>query len=178
MIRPNQPVLPARLSEVIDWTEARECLKVADQVRLVGITAVHRDFRPIGLLDTADEEDPMVYLQGSGAIPGLEKGLAGLEAGAEKTVEVPAAEGFGERDASKVLEVPRGQLPPGVQVGTMLAAQDASGYQMALVVLELGDYVARLDANHPLAGQDLTFEVKVLKVEQATADEIAHGHVH
>ena len=130
------------------------------------------------VLDSSGQDGPMLYLQGSGAIAGLEKGLAGLEVGAEATIGVAAKDGFCERDESKVLELPRGQIPPDAQVGTMLAAQDGSGRPIALVVLELRDDVARLDANHPCAGQDLTFEVKVTRVEKATADEIEHGHVH
>lgn len=130
------------------------------------------------VLDASSPQEPMQYLQGSGAIPGLEKGLAGLEAGEKKEVVVSAEDGFGERDESRILEVPRTQLPPNIAIGMVLAAQDPSGHQMQLVVKEIKDDVALLDANHPLAGKELHFDVTVEKVEQATAEEIQHGHVH
>lgn len=146
--------------------------------RVVTFTYVVKD--PEGNeLDATSGEGPAQYLHGYGNIaPGLEKALEGLEAGAHVVVDVPSAEGFGERDEGMVIEVPRDQLPPQASIGSILRAQDDQGHVMQLVVVELGDDKGRLDGNHPLAGQDLVFDVTIVKVEAATPQEIAHGHVH
>jgi FKBP-type peptidyl-prolyl cis-trans isomerase 2/predicted Fe-Mo cluster-binding NifX family protein len=131
------------------------------------------------LLDSSAQRGAMRYLHGSGKLlPGLEKALTGLEAGAHVVVEVPRAEGFGERDEKKVVEVPRAQLPPDARPGVGIVAQDAQGRSFSLTVLELNADTARLDGNHPLAGKDLVFDVTILSVESATPEEIEHGHVH
>ena len=131
------------------------------------------------LIDSSSRNGPMRYLHGHGNIPaGLEKGVEGLEAGAQRVIEVPCAEGFGERSDDNVFEVPRAQLPPEVQVGNRLSAHDEAGRIVQLTVVEIGEETARLDANHPLAGMDLVFEVTVLGVEKATEQELEHGHIH
>jgi len=130
------------------------------------------------VIEGSSDGEPMRYLQGSGAIEGLEKALAGLEAGAEISVDIPPEEAFGVRDEEKILEVPRDRLPPDLNVGEVVTAQHASGQQVHLTVIELTDELARLDGNHPLAGMTLHFDLKVLKVEAATAEELEHGHVH
>lgn len=146
--------------------------------RVVTFTYVVKD--PEGnLLDETSNEGPAQYLHGYENIaPGLEKALDGLEAGAHVVVDVKAAEGFGEHDEGMIVEVPREQLPKHAEIGSILRAQDESGHVMQLVVVELGDETARLDGNHPLAGKDLVFDVNIVKVESATAEEIEHGHVH
>lgn len=130
------------------------------------------------LIEASGEQGPMRYLQGSGAISGLEKALAGHEAGDEISVDVAPADAFGLRDEERVIEVGRNQLPPDVGVGEVVMARHPSGEQIHLTVMEMNDDVVRLDGNHPLAGKALHFEVKVLKVEAATQEEIEHGHVH
>lgn len=130
-------------------------------------------------LDSSERRGPIRYLHGSGRLlPALERAIDGLEPGARVVVEVPRAEGFGDRDESRVIQVPRAQLPPDVSVGNVLAAEDPSGNRKSFTVMELDEASARLDGNHPFAGRDLVFEVAVLEVESATADEIAHGHLH
>jgi len=131
------------------------------------------------LLDASNRRGPVRYLHGSGTLlPALERALDGLEAGARVVVEVPRAEGFGDRDESRVITVPRAQIPPDVSVGDVLAAEDPAGNRQSFSVVGMDEATARLDGNHPFAGKDLVFEVAVLEVESATADEIAHGHVH
>ena len=111
-------------------------------------------------------------------IPALEKALVGLEEGAQKTVELCSADAFGEHDESRILEVPREHLPSDIVVGAMVSAPDEKGQRIPLTVIELGDEIARLDGNHLLAGKDLVFEITVVKVESATAEELAHSQVH
>lgn len=131
------------------------------------------------LLDESAGHGPLRYLHGHGNIvPGLEQALAGLEAGATLVVEVPAAEAYGERDESSIFEVPRGQLPGHLTVGDRVRAQLGDGHLVTLTVVEVGDESVRLDPNHPLAGKDLVFDVTIVKVESATPNELAHGHVH
>ncbi|MEW6542118.1 MAG: peptidylprolyl isomerase [Nitrospirota bacterium] len=107
---------------------------------------------------------PFSYIQGAKQIvPGLEKGLAGLKAGQQKRVEVPAEQGYGAYDEKRKIKVPRNKIPPDVKVGSML--QDQTG--RPVTVLELSTDSATLDLNHPLAGKALTFDVKILNVEKA-----------
>ncbi len=118
------------------------------------------------VLTTSSEAGPMRFVYGAGQnFPAVEEALAGLEQGAHAVAEVPAAEGFGERNEKHVFEVPRSQLPPNATVGTMVTAESQQGVRFPLVVMELNDDVARLDANHPLAGKDVVFDMTVTSVE-------------
>jgi FKBP-type peptidyl-prolyl cis-trans isomerase 2/predicted Fe-Mo cluster-binding NifX family protein len=118
------------------------------------------------VLNSSSETGPMRFICGAGQVlPAIEQALAGLEPEAHVVASVSAAEGFGERDETRVVEAPRAQLPPGVAVGSMVSAQDQEGRQFPLMVIHLDENVARLDANHPLAGKDLVFEMTVKNVE-------------
>jgi FKBP-type peptidyl-prolyl cis-trans isomerase SlyD len=122
-------------------------------------------------------------------VPGLEAALVGLTVGDEREVVVPAEAGYGERDESLVLQLDKSDLPEGgkVDVGDELVAESPEGDEIAMTVVELKDDVVVVDANHPLAGMTLHYQVKVVEVREATADEIeqaasdlddAHEHVH
>lgn len=132
------------------------------------------------VLDMASADEPIVFLEGSGLIiEGLATALVGLEAGVKKHVEVPAADGYGERDPAQVRRVPRDVLP--VEGEVKVGDQFRTGPDNAapiVTVVEVSDEGVMLDANHPLAGMDLTFDVEVLEVRDATETEIQHGHVH
>jgi len=118
------------------------------------------------VLNSSSETGPMRFIFGAGQVlPAIEQALAGLEPEAHAVASVSAAEGFGERDETRVVEAPREQLPPGVAVGSMVSVQDGEGRQFPLMVIHLDENVARLDANHPLAGKDLVFELTVKNVE-------------
>ena len=131
------------------------------------------------LLDSSTRVGPMRYLHGAGhLLPALETAVAGLEKGEGKTVAIQSADAFGEREDARVIEVKRAQLPPDVEVGAMLATRDQQGRQIPLTVVELGDETAKLDGNHPFAGKDVVFKVTVADVENATPEELAHGHPH
>ena len=117
-------------------------------------------------LNSSAGTGPMRFVFGAGQVfPAIEQALAGLEPGAHVVKAVPAAEGFGERDDSRVMEAPRAQLEPGVAVGDTVIARDPQGRRLPLMVLHLDENVARLDANHPLAGKDVVFELTVKSVE-------------
>ena len=116
------------------------------------------------VLNSSSETGPMRFIFGAGQIfPAIEQALAGLEPEAHVVAAVSAAEGFGERDEARVVEVPRSQLPPDVAVGAMVSAQDQQGRRFPLMVIHLDENVARLDGNHPLAGKDLVFDLTVKK---------------
>jgi FKBP-type peptidyl-prolyl cis-trans isomerase 2/predicted Fe-Mo cluster-binding NifX family protein len=118
------------------------------------------------ILNASVVDGPMRFIFGEGQVlPAIEKALAGMEPDAHVVAKVSAAEGFGERDETRIVEVPRSQLPPDVAVGAMVSAQDPQGRRIPLRVIHVDENVARLDGNHPLSGKDLVFEMTVKKVE-------------
>ena len=120
------------------------------------------------VVDTSEGKEPLEYTQGEGAIiPGLEKELAGLKAGDEKTVVVAPGEAYGEVRVDAFQEVPKNIFPPEIdlKVGMILPLANEEGQQMPVLVSEIkGDSVV-LDLNHPLAGKELTFAVTVVDVQ-------------
>lgn len=130
-------------------------------------------------LDSSRNADPYPVLEGSRQIiPGLEKALFEMEVGEKKTVYLPAAEAYGLHREELKVEVKRSQLPEGdIQVGTMFKTSNEPDSPV-YVVKEMGEETVQLDGNHPLAGQDLTFEVEVVDVREATPEELEHGHAH
>lgn len=132
------------------------------------------------VLDSSSGREPLVYLHGHGNIvPGLERALTGHDVGERLTVRVPAAEGYGEYDRALVQRVPKRALKGigDVRVGMRLQAGTEHGYHAVTVTQITGDMVT-LDGNHPLAGQNLNFEVEITGVRAASEEELAHGHVH
>ena len=131
------------------------------------------------VIDSSEKREPMTYLHGQGQIvPGLEKALEGKQAGDEVKAKVPPAEGYGIRDEENVFNVPRRKLPDGkLAPGMTMQLQTEQGPVVATVKAVKGDYVT-IDANHPLADKTLHFEVKVVGVRDATAEELEHGHIH
>lgn len=131
------------------------------------------------VLDTSAGRDPLTYLHGGGNIvPGLEKALDGKQVGEKVTARVTPEEGYGQRDQGNIRNLPRRKIPEGkVEVGTRFRVQTEAGYVVATVTALRGDYVT-VDANHPLAGLNLNFEVEVVEVRDATEEEVTHGHVH
>jgi len=128
------------------------------------------------VIDSSSGGEPLAYLHGHGNIvPGLERELAGKSVGERLAVRVPAAEGYGEYDRALVQKVPRRALKgiANLRVGMRLQA----GQQAVTVTHIAGDMVT-LDGNHPLAGQNLNFDVEITAVRPATEEELAHGHVH
>ena len=133
------------------------------------------------VLDSSAGGGPLAYLHGQGNIvAGLEKALDGHSAGDKLSVRVEAVDGYGVRDASLVKRVPRrsfgsiGNIRPGMQ----FEAQLERGQRRVVTVPAVKGDMVTIDGNHPLAGQNLNFEVEVTEVRDATAEELAHGHVH
>lgn len=133
------------------------------------------------VLDQADARDPFSYLHGSGQIvPGLESALEGLKAGDKKKVSVEPAEGYGEVNPELKLTVNLSQFPKGakLEVGMQFETQTPDGHGVVFTVEALEADKVKIDGNHPLAGQVLHFDVEVLKVRDATNEELDHGHAH
>ncbi len=121
------------------------------------------------------------YLHGAfNIIPGLEKALAGKSAGDELSVSVSPEEGYGERNDAMVQAVPREMFEAGTtpEVGMQFHAESPQGEVIVVTVIGVEDDTVTVDGNHPLAGVNLNFDVKVVDVRPATDEEIAHGHVH
>jgi FKBP-type peptidyl-prolyl cis-trans isomerase SlyD len=132
------------------------------------------------VLDSSSGGEPLTYLHGhQNIIPGLEKALDGKEPGYRSKVTVPATEAYGEKDPQAMFQAPREHFPPDLElaVGLRVFADGPEG-RIALTVVELTDTGAMLDANHPLAGKTLHFDVEITDVRAATSEEIEHGHVH
>ena len=131
-------------------------------------------------LDSSREREPFAYLHGYGnIIPGLENALEGCEVGFNSAIHVTPADGYGDYNPQAVFEAPRDQFPPdeNIQVGMRVQGESAQGI-VNFTVVGVNDQVVVLDANHPMAGKNLHFAVDVLEVRDATAQELAHGHVH
>jgi FKBP-type peptidyl-prolyl cis-trans isomerase SlyD len=131
-------------------------------------------------LDSSAGSDPLAYLQGNGnLIPGLENALQGKQAGDKVSVKVQPGEGYGEYDKSLVQQVPRRSFKgiANVQVGMQFQVDSNQGPRAVTVTNVVGDMVT-VDGNHPLAGQNLHFDVEITDVRAATDEELSHGHVH
>lgn len=132
------------------------------------------------VLDTSEGGAPITYLEGAGQIiDGLDEQLRSATTGTKTRVQVPAAKAYGERDPEQVQRVKRALLPvpDELHIGdTFQTGQDRADPVVTVVAIE-GDDVL-LDANHPLAGVDLTFDVEIMAERAATAEELRHGHAH
>lgn len=130
------------------------------------------------LLD--ESKQPMAYLHGGygSLFPKIEDALEGQSAGFSATVDLQAADAFGQRDESLLKTIAKSQFPPGVKVGGQLEGQSDDGRSLHFTVVKIKGPVVHLDGNHPMAGLALRFKVKVLEVRAATEEEISHGHVH
>lgn len=132
------------------------------------------------LIDSSYDHAPLSVIYGTGyLIPGLEDALKGHQAGDKFEVDVPADDAYGHRNDSFVQAVPKEMFGDveDIEVGTQLRAETDHGEQTVIVV-DKDDETITVDGNHPLAGIDLSFDVEILEVRDATADELAHGHVH
>ena len=119
------------------------------------------------VLDSTRDREPLRYVQGQAEIlPGLERALEGLQAGAETRVILTPDEAYGFVDPEAQTEIPREMVPAAAAVvGTRLTARNQAGAARQVVVKEVREKTIILDMNHPLAGKTLVFEVKVLEVQ-------------
>ena len=132
------------------------------------------------IIDQSDDGS-FVYLHGSmNIIPGLENALTGKSAGEELSVKVAPEDAYGPREDDRVQEVSKDMFEEGadIQSGMQFHAQGPDGETLVVTVTEIKDDVVVIDGNHPLAGMELNFDVKVIDVREASEEEVEHGHVH
>ncbi len=132
------------------------------------------------VLDTSVGAKPVTYLEGAGQIiDGLDEQLRGAVAGLKTRVLVLAAKAYGERDPEQVQRIKRAQLPVEgeLNVGDQFQT-DTDPFSPVVTVAGIDGDDVLLDANHPLAGVDLTFDVEIISTRAATAEELSHGHAH
>jgi FKBP-type peptidyl-prolyl cis-trans isomerase SlyD len=123
---------------------------------------------------------PISYLHGGydNLLPKIEAALQDQEIGFKATLNLAAEDAFGVRDESLLRTISKKDFPPGVKVGASLQGQNDAGEEKIYTVLKIKGDQVMLDGNHPLAGKRLRVGLQVLDVRAATAEEIAHGHVH
>ncbi len=133
------------------------------------------------LLDQSTKGHPLAYLHGHGnIIHGLEKALEGKSAGEQFVVTIEPKDAYGEYQAEAVQEVPRENFQgvDNIEAGMQFQSQTPDGGVMLVTVKEVTESIVTVDANHPLAGKTLTFDVEIVEVRSATEEELAHGHIH
>lgn len=120
--------------------------------------------------DSSEGRDPLEFVVGSGQIiPGLDAAIPGMAVGDTKKVEVPCEQAYGETNPDARQSVPRAEIPDNIplDLGTQLQMQTPQGQVVQVVVADVTEDVVTLDANHPLAGKDLVFDIEVVGVDAA-----------
>ncbi|MBA4374734.1 MAG: peptidylprolyl isomerase [Anaerolinea sp.] len=133
------------------------------------------------VIDYSEPNDPLEFVQGHGnIIQGLEEAIDGMATGDSKEVFVKAIDAYGEYDADGFVEVPKAEFPEDIpmEVGIEISVNNDDGEEMAAFIEEVSLEAVTLNFNHPLAGKDLTFKVKIVGIREATVEELEHGHVH
>ena len=133
------------------------------------------------VLDASEGSEPLVYIHGvKNIIPGLEAALEGKKVGDEVNVEVAPADAYGEYHEEMVQDIPADAFEgvDNIEPGMAFHAESPDGNPIQIIVTGVEGDMVSVDGNHPLAGKDLVFDVKVLEIRDATEDELEHGHVH
>jgi peptidylprolyl isomerase len=121
------------------------------------------------VFDSSVGREPLEFTLGAGQmIPGFEKAVFGMKVGEKKTVTIPVDEAYGPHRDDLVIEVPRDKLPAGLtpEVGQQLGVKQADGSTAVVTITNVSDNnTVTIDANHPLAGKDLTFEIELVKIK-------------
>ena len=133
------------------------------------------------VIDSSEGHDPLEFLAGhSNIISGLEGEMIGMKVGESKDVVVAPADGYGEYDDEAYLDVPKGQFPKDMPVeeGLELTVRDDAGQARYARIESVEGETVRLNFNHPLAGDELHFNVRVVNLREPTGEELEHGHVH
>lgn len=119
------------------------------------------------VFDSSEGRDPLEFQLGSGqVIPGFDNGVTGMTIGEKKSITIPCAEAYGDVNPQAMQEVPRADIPDHIplELGTQLQVQAGNGQAMMVTVAQVTDETVTLDANHPLAGKDLTFALELVEI--------------
>jgi FKBP-type peptidyl-prolyl cis-trans isomerase SlyD len=133
------------------------------------------------IIDSSSGHEPLEFLQGAGnIIPGLEQELYGMSMGESKKVIIQPEDGYGILDADAFIDVPREQFPGNIplEVGVEITVTDQGGNPMNARIDSVNDENVVLDFNHPLAGKELHFDIKIVGLRDSSNEENEHGHVH
>lgn len=133
------------------------------------------------VIDSSDGGEPLAYLHGAeNIIPGLENALEGKITGDSLSVTIAPEQAYGVFDESKVQAVPKDMFEDAgeVVIGAQYHAAGPDGGYITITVTEVSDDTVTVDANHPLAGETLNFDVTIMEIRDASAEELEHGHVH
>lgn len=117
--------------------------------------------------DSSVGREPLEFEVGSGmVIKGFDDGVTGMKVGEKKTLNIPAYEAYGEKNPDMVIEYPKAQFPEHIElkVGEQLVMSSASGQQFQVIIAEIKDDIVMLDANHPLAGEALIFDIELVEI--------------
>ena len=148
--------------------------------KVVSFSYVLRD-EDGNIIEQTAAGDSMDYLHGNqNIIPGLENAMNGMKVGEMKNVKVKAADAYGEFNEELMFKVPLANFPPGqnIEAGMEFQSSNEDGSIMVIKVKEVDDENAVVDANHPMAGMNLEFDITIKNIRTATTQELQHGHVH
>jgi len=127
----------------------------------------HGTLRSGETFDSSNGREPLEFTVGSGqVIKGFDDGVKGMTVGEKKTVEIPVQDAYGAKEDERMLEFPKDQLPPDLtpEEGMQLMMSDGQGQQLPVTITEVRENTIVLDANHPLAGQDLIFDIELVEI--------------
>jgi FKBP-type peptidyl-prolyl cis-trans isomerase 2 len=117
--------------------------------------------------DSSEGREPLEFEVGSGmVIPGFDEGVTGMVIGDKKTIHIPADQAYGQKEEHMIMEFPRDRFPADMvpEVGMQLNMSNGSGQNFPVVITEVREAVVVLDANHPLAGEDLIFDLELVSI--------------
>jgi len=120
--------------------------------------------------DSSAGREPLQFEVGSGmVIPGFETGVMGMQVGDKKTINIPVAEAYGPKNPDMIVAFPASEFPEDMEleVGMRLNMTNSEGHVIPVVVTEIGEENVMLDANHPLAGEDLVFDIELVEIGAA-----------
>jgi peptidylprolyl isomerase len=127
----------------------------------------HGKLRSGETFDSSNGREPLEFTLGTGqVIKGFDDGVVGMQVGDKKTVEIAVGDAYGEKSQEMVVEFPKNQFPPDMnpEVGQQLMMSNGSGQSFPVTVVEVKEESVLLDANHPLAGQDLIFDIELVEI--------------
>ncbi|MEP2770913.1 MAG: peptidylprolyl isomerase [Fulvivirga sp.] len=119
------------------------------------------------VFDTSQDREPLEFEIGAGMmIAGFDQAVTGMKVGDKKTAELSAEEAYGQKNDEMVVEVPKAQLPEDLkpEVGQQLGMQQPNGQNIPVVVTKVEEETIEIDANHPLAGKDLVFDIELVEI--------------
>jgi peptidylprolyl isomerase len=127
----------------------------------------HGKLRSGETFDSSEGRDPLEFTVGDGqVIPGFDQGVMGMQVGDKRTVEIDVTNAYGDKSQEMIIEFPKNQFPPEMnpEVGMQLMMNNGQGQQFPVTVAEVKEESVVLDANHPLAGQDLIFDIELVEI--------------